>query len=61
MESTINSQWQIIELWYDACYLQHENPGREHHKISIKLLGHVERILRDFLQNPFNKNLLPKD
>lgn len=34
--------------------------NREHHKKSLKLLGYVERILRDFLLNPYDKYLLPK-
>lgn len=41
-------------------YLQKINPSREHHRKSLKLLGYVERILRDFLLNPKDKSLLPK-
>ncbi|MFU8927170.1 zinc protease [Acinetobacter puyangensis] len=59
-EFNFEQQGRIIEIWYDACYLQHENPQREHHQKSLKLLGYAERILRDFLQNPKDKNLLPK-
>lgn len=53
-------QGRIIEFWFDACYLQHVNPNRAHHKKSLELLGYVERILRDFILNPYDKNLLPK-
>lgn len=53
-------QGRIIEFWFDAYYLQKELPWREHHKKSLKLLGYVERILRDFLLNPSDKKLLPK-
>lgn len=53
-------QGRIIEFWFDACYLQKVNPQRDHHQKSLQLLGYVEKILRDFLLNPSNKNLLPK-
>ena len=53
-------QGRIIEFWFDACYLQKVNPKRDHHQNSLQLLGYVEKILRDFLLNPSNKNLLPK-
>ena len=53
-------QGRIIEFWFDACYLQKVNPKRDHHQKSLQLLGYVEKILRDFLLNPSNKNLLPK-
>lgn len=53
-------QGRIIELWFDACYLQNNFPTRPHHQKSLKLLGYVERILRDFLHNPHDKSLLPK-
>lgn len=53
-------QGRIIEFWFDACYLQNVNPQRDHHQKSLQLLGYVEKILRDFLLNPSNKNLLPK-
>lgn len=53
-------QGRIIEFWFDAMYLQKINPSREHHRKSLKLLGYVERILRDFLLNPKDKSLLPK-
>ncbi len=53
-------QSRIIEFWFDACYLQKVNPQRDHHQKSLQLLGYVEKILRDFLLNPSNKNLLPK-
>uniref|UniRef100_UPI00125F15C3 zinc protease n=1 Tax=Acinetobacter nosocomialis TaxID=106654 RepID=UPI00125F15C3 len=44
-------QGRIIELWFDACYLQNNFPTRLHHQKSLKLLGYVERLLRDFLHN----------
>ncbi|MDH1801372.1 zinc protease [Acinetobacter johnsonii] len=53
-------QGRIIEFWFDACYLQKVNPKRDHHQKSLQLLGYVEKILRDFLLNLSNKNLLPK-
>lgn len=53
-------QGRIIEFWFDAIYLQKISPSREHHQKSLKLLGYVERILRDFLLNPKDKSLLPK-
>ena len=53
-------QGRIIEFWFGACYLQKVNPKRDHHQKSLQLLGYVEKILRDFLLNPSNKNLLPK-
>lgn len=53
-------QGRIIEFWFDAIYLQKISPSRAHHQKSLKLLGHVERILRDFLLNPKDKSLLPK-
>lgn len=57
---TFEQQGRIIEFWFDACYLQKVRPERDHHKKSLKLLGYVERILRDFLLNPYDNNLLPK-
>ena len=59
-EFNFEQQGRIIEFWYDAGYLQHENPYREHHQKSIKIIGYVEYILRDFLHNPKDKYLLPK-
>lgn len=59
-EFNFEQQGRIIEFWYDGGYLQHENPYREHHQKSIKIIGYVEYILRDFLHNPKDKNLLPK-
>lgn len=59
-EFNFEQQGRIIEFWYDACYLQKEDPIRPHHQRSLKLLGYVERILRDFLHNPHDKRLLPK-
>jgi type VI secretion system secreted protein VgrG len=53
-------QGRIIEFWFDAMYLQHLNPNRNHHQKSLKLQGYLERILRDFLLNPHDKKLLPK-
>lgn len=60
-EFTFEQQGRIVEFWFDAIYLQKVNPKRQHHQKSLKLLGYVERILRDFLLNPSDKNLLPKN
>lgn len=59
-EFNFEQQGRIIEFWFDAMYLQHVNPARKHHQKSLTLIGYVERILRDFLLNPKNKNLLPR-
>ena len=59
-EFNFEQQGRIIEFWYDACYLQKENPQRPHHQRSLQLLIYVKQILVDFLQNPSDKNLLPK-
>jgi len=53
-------QGRIIEFWFDAIYLQKISPSRAHHQKSLKLLGYIERILRDFLLSPKDKSLLPK-
>lgn len=59
-EFNFEQQGRLIELWFDACYLQNVRPSRLHHQKSLKLLGHVERILRDFILNPYDKSLLPR-
>lgn len=59
-EFNFEQQGRIIEFWYDACYLQLDNPQRSHHQRSLQLLGYTERILREFLYNPKDKNLLPR-
>jgi len=53
-------QGRIIEFWFDSMYLQHVNPNRQHHQVSLKLQGYVEQILRSFLLNPHDKKLLPR-
>ncbi|WP_227611022.1 MULTISPECIES: zinc protease [unclassified Acinetobacter] len=53
-------QGRIIEFWFNACYLQNIVSSRPHHQKSLKLLGYVERILRDFLDNPHDPSLLPR-
>ncbi|UOB51253.1 hypothetical protein [Acinetobacter junii] len=58
-EFNFEQQGRLIEFWFDACYLQNVNPSRPHHIQSLKLLGYVERILRDFILNPHDKSLLP--
>ena len=58
-EFNFEQQGRIIEFWFDACYLQKNLPSRAHHKQSIKLLPYVEKILREFLYNPYDKSLLP--
>lgn len=58
-EFNFEQQGRIIELYYDAEFLKFNRPQRSHHQISIKLLPHVMRILRDFLINPKDKSLLP--
>lgn len=58
-EFNLEQQGRIIEYWYDAVYMQSKLPKRNHHMQSIKLLGFVERVLRDFLLNPYDKNHLP--
>lgn len=59
-EFNFEQQGRLIEFWFDACYLQNVNPNRSHHRQSLKLLGHVEIILRDFILNPYDKSLLPR-
>ncbi|OTG98841.1 zinc protease [Acinetobacter sp. ANC 4973] len=53
-------QGRIIEFWFDAMYLQNVKPIRNHHQKSIKLSEYLEKILRGFLLNPYDKKLLPK-
>lgn len=59
-EFNFEQQGRLIEFWFDACYLQNVNPNRSHHRQSLKLLGNVEKILRDFILNPYDKSLLPR-
>ncbi|HAV16765.1 MAG TPA: zinc protease [Acinetobacter nosocomialis] len=59
-EFNFEQQGRLIEFWFDACYLQNVDPERVHHRQSLKLLGYVERILRDFILNPHDKTLLPR-
>lgn len=58
-EFNYEQQGRIIELYYDAKFLKHLNPGRAHHRISIKLQRHVLFILKEFIENPNNLSLLP--
>ncbi|NAR78042.1 zinc protease [Acinetobacter haemolyticus] len=59
-EFNLEQQGRIIELWHDAVYMQHKSPKRRHHIQSRKLLGYVERTLREFLLNPSDKKHLPQ-
>lgn len=59
-EFNLEQQGRIIEFWHDAVYMQNKVPKRRHHIQSIKLLGYVERILREFLLNPYDKKHLPQ-
>ncbi|QIO07341.1 zinc protease [Acinetobacter shaoyimingii] len=58
-EFNMEQQAELIEMWFDAGWLQNVNPKRNHHIQSVRLSGYVERILRDFLHNPYDKSLLP--
>lgn len=51
-EFDFEQQARIIEMWYDATYLTHEEPSRPHHVKSRSLQGHLEWILRDFFLDP---------
>lgn len=53
-------QGRIIEFYFDATFLQSEEPYRKHLKISQRLQSTVLNILKDFLMNPENKLMLPK-
>lgn len=53
-------QGRIIEFWFDVMYLQYVNPSRKHHQKSLKLQGNLEQILRKFLLNPHDKNLVSR-
>ncbi|MBJ8453481.1 zinc protease [Acinetobacter bereziniae] len=58
-EFNMEQQAELVEMWFDAGWLQHVNPKRNHHIQSVRLSGEVEKILRDFLINPSDKSQLP--
>ena len=59
-EFNFEQQARIIEFYFDGMFLQNDEPNRKHHQKSLKLQGHVMKILTDFLINPKDKKLLPK-
>ncbi|RKG30381.1 zinc protease [Acinetobacter rongchengensis] len=54
-------QGRIIEFWFDAMYLRNIDPTRQHHQTSLQLLPKVRSLLNNFLTNPNDKFLLPKE
>lgn len=42
-------QARLIALFYDAIYMQKDEPSRKHHQKAKLLQGYLEVILRDFL------------
>lgn len=54
-------QGRIIEFYFDAMYLQQISRTRKHHVTSLQLLPQVKIILSNFLIDPSNKLLLPKE
>lgn len=54
-------QGRIIEFWFDAMYLRNTDPSRQHHQVSLQLLPKVRSLLNNFLTNPNDKLLLPKE
>ncbi|MCG5226638.1 MULTISPECIES: hypothetical protein [Acinetobacter calcoaceticus/baumannii complex] len=59
-EFNYEQQGRIIELYFDAKFLKYSDPHRAHHQLSLKLERHVLFTLKEFLENPNNKSLLPK-
>lgn len=58
-EFNYEQQGRIIELYFDAKFLKYSQPQRKHHQLSIKLKDYVMRTLKDFINNPSDKSLLP--
>lgn len=59
-EFNYEQQGRIIELYFDTKFLKYSDPHRAHHQLSLKLERHVLFTLKEFLENPNNKSLLPK-
>lgn len=62
-EFNMEQQAVIIELCFDAMYLQNypNNKTAKHHIQGIKLQGYLMNILQKFLKNPKDKSLLPEN
>lgn len=59
-EFNYEQQGRIIELYFDAKFLKYSDPHRPHHRLSLKLEPYVLFTLKEFLENPNDKSLLPK-
>lgn len=59
-EYNMEQQAAIIAMWFDAVHLHNIEPQRPHHQRSLRLQGHLNKILVDFLKNPNDKSLIPE-
>lgn len=60
-EFNFEQQGRIIEFYFDNNFLKNDEPYRAHLQISKKLGNITARILTDFLKNPSDKMLLPRN